>query len=66
MTDDSSEMQQIRTRSPFPWTQQVNFNGLGSVRLVDAAGMEVPLLSITTMAVIVSRRMAAQSQGAPA
>jgi hypothetical protein len=39
-------LQSIRAASPFPWASQVNFNGQGGCRMLDANGAEVPLLSI--------------------
>jgi hypothetical protein len=52
---------QIREKSPFPWRTQVNCDGPGNVRMVDANGVEVPLFSITGLAEIVTGTIAAQA-----
>lgn len=50
----------IRTASPFPWASQVNFNGQGGCRMLDANGAEVPLLSIIAFSGIMSATLNAQ------
>ncbi|HDR9086331.1 TPA: hypothetical protein QDB10_002222 [Burkholderia vietnamiensis] len=50
---------EIRSVSPFPWDTQVNFNGMGGVRMIDAAGKEVPLLNITAFSSIMTAMIAA-------
>ncbi|WP_233889701.1 hypothetical protein [Paraburkholderia flagellata] len=60
---------EIRAASPFPWTTQVNFNGMGGVRMLGAVGKEVPLLNITALAGITTMTVAAseaKAQGAAA
>jgi hypothetical protein len=43
---------EIRAIAPFPWQQQVSNKGV--VRLLDAAGNEVPLFAITGLACMAS------------
>ncbi|KVH05386.1 hypothetical protein WS84_28030 [Burkholderia anthina] len=52
-------LNEIRAASPFPWVTQVNFNGMGGVRMLDATGKEVPLLNITALAGILTTTLAA-------
>lgn len=53
MADDV--IKQIRSANPFPWQQVIRPNGL--VQLIDAAGKEVPLFTITEFAVFLSNVM---------
>jgi hypothetical protein len=53
-------LQSIRTASPFPWASQVNFNGQGGCRMLDANGAEVPLLSIIAFSGIMSATLSVQ------
>jgi len=39
-------LDELRAKSPFPWTQEVNYDRLGGVRMLDAKGVEVELLDI--------------------
>jgi hypothetical protein len=54
-------LQDIRAASPFPWRSQVNFNGMGGVRMIDANDAEVPLLSIVAFSGIMTATIAVQS-----
>jgi hypothetical protein len=62
----------IRAASPCPWRSQVNFNGQGGCRMVDANNVEVPLLSIIafsgimTATIVVQEAQAAQYKQQPA
>ncbi|CAG9229028.1 hypothetical protein [Burkholderia vietnamiensis] len=55
----------IRSASPFPWETQVNFNGMGGVRMIDATGKEVPLLNITAFSGIMTAMIAATPAPTP-
>jgi hypothetical protein len=50
----------ILAASPAPWTSQVNFDGIGGCRMIDAKGAEVPLLSIIAFAGILTATIAMQ------
>lgn len=50
-------LEQLRAKSPFPWRTEVNFDQFGSVRMVDAAGKEVPLFHITAFATYASKKI---------
>ncbi|NTX17982.1 hypothetical protein [Burkholderia cepacia] len=52
-------LNEIRAASPLPWVTQVNFNGMGGVRMLDSTGKEVPLLNITALAGILTATLAA-------
>lgn len=56
----------ILAASPVPWSSQVNFDGMGGCRMIDAKGAEVPLLSIIAFAGILTATIAIQkAQPAP-
>jgi len=48
----------ILTASPAPWRSQVNFDGIGGCRMLDANGIEVPLLSMIAFSGIMSATIA--------
>jgi hypothetical protein len=50
----------IRASSPFPWRSQINFDGAGGCRMIDANNMEVPLLSIIAFSGIMTATLAMQ------
>jgi hypothetical protein len=50
----------IRAASPFPWRSQVNFNGMGGCRMIDANNNEVPILSIIALAGIMTATIVVQ------
>ena len=54
-------LQSIRASSPFPWASQVNFNGQGGCRMLDANNVEVPLLSIIAFSGIMTATVESQT-----
>jgi hypothetical protein len=50
----------ILAASPAPWRSQVNFDGMGGCRMLDANNAEVPLLSIIAFAGILTATIAMQ------
>jgi hypothetical protein len=46
---------ELKAASPFPWSQQINFDGKGGVRLLDAKGIEVPLFSVMAISIYASK-----------
>jgi hypothetical protein len=48
----------ILAASPAPWRSQVNFDGVGGCRMIDANNVEVPLLSIVAFSGIMSATIA--------
>lgn len=53
-------LQSIRAASPFPWRSQVNFNGMGGCRMIDANNAEVPLLAIIALSGIMTATIVVQ------
>lgn len=53
-------LQSIRTMSPFPWRSQINFDGMGGCRMIDANNAEVALLTIIAFAGIMSSTLHAE------
>jgi hypothetical protein len=51
----------VLAASPAPWTSQVNFDGIGGCRMIDAKGAEVPLLSIIAFSGIMTATIAVQT-----
>jgi len=42
---EQTTIENIRAASPLLWRSQINFNGQGRCRMIDANNNEVPLLS---------------------
>ncbi|MEZ2310867.1 hypothetical protein AB6809_29905 [Paraburkholderia sp. RCC_158] len=57
-------LQNIRAASPLPWRSQINFNGQGSCRMIDANNNEVPLLSIIAFSGIMTATIVVQESQA--
>lgn len=56
----------IRKESPFPWRTEVNFDGAGGVRMLDANNAVVPLFSITALSQYASVKIASVPSPVPA
>ena len=58
MIEDPRNYTQIRAEHPFPWDSRVIpgliRNGMAEVKVVDAAGKEVPLFTILRLAEIIT------------
>jgi hypothetical protein len=48
----------ILAASPVPWRSQLNFDGMGGCRMLDANNAEVPLLAIIAFAGILTTTIA--------
>lgn len=56
----AEKMKEIRTRSPFPWTDQIWPNGV--IKVFDTNGQEVALFDLIAVALISTATIAAQPQ----
>ncbi|MDP9155275.1 MAG: hypothetical protein M3O74_13605 [Pseudomonadota bacterium] len=53
-------IQSILAASPAPWRSQINFDGIGGCRMIDANNVEVPLLSMIAFSGILTATIAVQ------
>jgi hypothetical protein len=55
---DQLTLPAILAASPAPWRSQVNFDGVGGCRMLDANNAEVPILSLIAFSGIMSATIA--------
>lgn len=48
-------VEQVKGKHPFPWSEEINYDGAGTTRVLDARGFEVGLLSVIALATLTSQ-----------